>query len=125
MVKKKFKTREEFLQDNLNYFWGKPEHQCKEGKGCFYSPKRESEGCAIGRHLSLKLANKLDVEQETGVVNDNIFNHLPKWMQALGHDFLVEMQALHDTGIFVEKKKIVVNCKMKSFVDMSKITFPE
>jgi hypothetical protein len=125
MVKKKFKTREEFLQDNLNYFWGKPERQCKDGKGCFYSPKRESEGCAIGRHLSLKLANKLDAAEDTEVANDDIFNYLPKWMQALGQDFLVGIQELHDSEVFVEKREIRVNSYMNSFVDMSKITFPE
>jgi hypothetical protein len=127
MRKKSFKTREEVLQDTLNYFWGKPERKCKdENSGsCVYRPIGESEGCAVGRHLSLKLANELDGGPFMGVGNAKVFKKLPKWMQALGQPFWVVMQFLHDNSYFALKDKWLVTSHMGKYVDMSKITFPE
>jgi hypothetical protein len=128
MRKKSFKTREEVLQDTLNYFWGKPERKCEdESSGsCVYSPNGESEGCAVGRYLSLKLANELDGTPFTvGVSNAQVFKKLPKWMQALGQPFWVEMQILHDNSYFALKDKWFVTNHLGKYVDMSKITFPE
>jgi hypothetical protein len=124
MGKKTFKTKEEFLQDNLNYFWGKPERlSLNYLNECVYTPEGESEGCAIGRHISLKLAKKLD--NIGGASNFTAFNLLPKWMQKLEQDFLVAMQDLHDFQFFTDKNKEGILEKMKPFVDMSKIVFPE
>lgn len=46
-----FKTQIDMLQSNINYYWGKPERQCKLNHKCAYSPKsigkeETSEECA-------------------------------------------------------------------------------
>jgi hypothetical protein len=128
MRKKSFKTREGALQDTLNYFWGRPERKCQDENigSCVYSPIGESEGCAVGRYLSLKLANKLDgIPFGVGVGNAQVFKKLPEWMQALGQPFWVKMQYLHDNSYFAKKDKSFVINHMEKYVDMSKIKFPE
>jgi hypothetical protein len=128
MRKKKFNTREDALQDTLNYFWGRPELKCENlaKNTCLYSPTGKSEGCAVGRHLPIKLANKLDTFYDfNGVENDMVFNKLPKWMQSLGQDFWRSLQTLHDNDVFVKKDKNFVRERMKKYLDMNKITFPE
>lgn len=67
---------------------------------CRYAPIHEkSEGCAIGRHLELKVATELDniAEGITGVSNVEVFSQLPDWMQDLGQGFLESIQNLHDS----------------------------
>lgn len=123
---KKFKTREEILQNAIDYYWGKPERKClsKIGSTCIYSPSDTSMGCAIGRLVSKKVAVKLD-ELGSSVGNLEIFELLPEWLKAMGQDFLHSLQSLHDMSTFVIKDESCVRRKMFDFVDMDKIVFPE
>lgn len=124
---KKFKTKEELLQDSINYYWGKPERRClKEGSNhsCQYAPSETSLGCAIGRVIPIKLAKELDIKSN-GVATDTVFNKLPKWLQGFGQNFLIKLQTLHDSSYFSNSDEKRINLVMREFVDMTKITFPE
>lgn len=117
----KFKTREEVLQDAINYFWGKPERKCVNHNGiCLYTPVGESEGCAIGRLIPIEIAKKL----HCAVYEIDTFNLLPSWLKDMGQPFLIELQGCHDMGIFVNMEKELVVRHMDAYVDMEKITFP-
>ena len=117
----KFKTREEVLQDAIDYFWGKPERKCVNHDGiCSYTPIGESEGCAIGRLIPIEIAKKL----RYAVYEIGTFNLLPSWLKDMGYQFLVELQRCHDMSAFADMKKKRVARHMSAYVDMGKITFP-
>lgn len=101
-------TRKEFLKDTLDYYSADPSRRCKIGN-CAYSSKTikhpNSEGCAIGRHLSISLAKKLDKEDLT-VESPEIFKRLPKKLKLLGQDFLRDVQVLHDYDGYWEEESI-------------------
>ncbi len=123
---RKFKTREELLQDTINYYWGKPERRCideMEGK-CQYKSSKTSAGCAIGRLVPHRLAVKLSKSNKP-VTHDEIFYALPKWLSKMGKGFLYHLQNLHDDKHFVNCDKTWVIITMEDHVDMSKIVFPE
>lgn len=95
--KKEFKTRTDFLLDMLEYYCPDPTNRRawdEEKQMCVYEPIGESEGCAIGRHLPLEVTKNLE-----GVVAYVISTNkedIPDWMLALGEDFLMDVQSLHD-----------------------------
>ena len=66
------------------------------GRRCLYYPVNEStEGCAVGRLIKDKdLCSTLD--NKVGTTVDIIFILLPKELQELGKQFLVDLQNLHD-----------------------------
>ncbi len=59
---------------------------------CVYYPTENSEGCAVGRLVKDK---ELCKALGTSSVN-NIFSSLPDDIKELGHDFLNDLQQLHD-----------------------------
>lgn len=69
---------------------------------CCYSGTtldNDSEGCAIGRLLSLELRQFLDSEYVLNQKSSglkNIFIHLPEDIKAYGKEFLFQLQILHD-----------------------------
>jgi len=131
---KEFKTREEFLQDTINYYWGRPDRTCGieephyKGLICQYAPvHNNTEGCAIGRVLPLELCKELD-ENNDPVTAHNVFKALPKWMQDLGNDFLGSIQLCHDLRVFEMKDKqrtMSYFAANRERVDFTKITFPD
>ena len=125
---KQFNTREELLQDAIDYYWGRPERKCiNENRVCVYSPREgsKSEGCAIGRLLPPALANKLDnYPGATGVSNIDVFLDLPNWMQDLGQEFLSELQSLHDSSYFSNKDVDSIHQLMCDYVTVDNIVFP-
>ena len=124
MSKKEFKTREEVLQDSINYFWGRPERRCVNIYGCSYTPSRESEGCAIGRLVELEVAEKL-AKTNDPINKPKQMNLLPKWLGDMGVEFLDCLQTLHDMNAFEKKDIDYVQTLVAAYVDMGKITFPE
>lgn len=91
------------LQDTIEYYSQDPEgRRCKDENECCYSPntidkETTSDGCAIGRLLSPKLREELDIYYEgVAVSNDDLFNELPQAVQELGQEFLRKLQSLHD-----------------------------
>lgn len=121
---KQFQTREELLQDAINYYWGRPERRCVNEYGdCQYIASATSEGCAIGRLLTPELAESLN--PNSGIFDNNVWCRLPSWLEAMGQDFLHYMQRLHDGQYFVNRSEYQVNSYMETFVDMNIITFPE
>jgi hypothetical protein len=125
-MKKQFETREALLQDALDYYWGKPKHQCLM-KGsemlCSYTPSETSEGCAIGRLVELDVAEKL--QEINHAINEHLFGLLPEWLQAMGMNFLYALQKCHDKGFFVNKDKDRIKHRLCEYLDLSKIKFPE
>lgn len=124
-----FKNRIDFLNDAIAYYWGKPERRCTMGgdnTNCAYSASGESDGCAIGRHLSKELAKELDENMvgESGVSNFLVFEKLPKWMRSLGQEFLLNCQSLHDDMYLSTCDKLIVIDLMDGFVDIDQIIFP-
>ena len=121
---KQFETREEILQDAINYYWGKPERKCVDDtKGnCQYMPSMTSEGCAIGRLLPEDIVDKLP--PDAGVYDERVWTHLPEWLKAMGQEFLKDLQILHDLSKFALKYERDVTDRMETHVDFSKITFP-
>ncbi len=112
------------LNDAINYYWGKPERRCANNFGtCQYKPSDTSEGCAIGRLIPLKLAESLP--QGDGVNRDVVFNKLPKRIQKLGVNFLSALQSLHDGSNFENMNETTVIHRMKDYVNVNKIVFPE
>lgn len=96
-------TAQEFLYDTVHHY--NLNNRCVTTAKCTYSPitigKENSEGCAIGRWIDPELAYKIDKEvSEKDSSIRNIFGKypLPDWMTALGVDFLMEIQDLHDYG---------------------------
>lgn len=124
---KQFKTREELLQDTIDYYWGKPERKCvvsKESDTCQYSANDTSLGCAIGRLVDKKLARQLDIANNS-VNEKQVFDSLPLWLQNHGQKFLIELQHIHDFSYLAYKKVVEVKQSMKNFVNFDNIVFPE
>lgn len=55
-------------------------------------------GCAIGIMIPRKLGKHLDSMLDSAVCHQDVFDLLPPRVQALGLDFLTELQSLHDTA---------------------------
>lgn len=68
-----------------------------EGGSCRYYIEGK-DGCAIGRRIADKaLCERLDNNPNgCGVINDFIFEELPRDLRELGRKFLQEVQTLHD-----------------------------
>ena len=89
------KRQSEFLKSELKHFETQPRGLNQSGVCCY------ADGCMIGHHLPIELAQKFDkmvADNPTilGVCNDVIFDQLPDELQALGQLFLGECQGLHD-----------------------------
>jgi hypothetical protein len=112
MSKEAQKTLQEkrlaFLNDTLAYYEADPVNRrnaalgdtgCGNHAECTYAPQHAgTEGCAIGRHLPLELAKRLDYWSDSSVNNPIVFNRLPDALKELGKVFLGDMQHLHDRG---------------------------
>lgn len=125
---KAFKTREELLQNTIDYYWGLPERQCIDSSGtCMYSAIGTSDGCAIGRHIDPILSAKLDElnHTDTTIGNPHVFDSLPIWLQKFGKDFLVELQHLHDLDFLSNCNDEAVYTCMKPWVNFDLIKFPK
>lgn len=118
----------EFLQDTINYYWGKPERRCYDEKlsQCFYGPIGESQGCAIGRHISPELQGELDEKHGGTNLNMEMFEKLPDWMQKLGLQYLRAVQSLHDSSHLADKHLSTIEdfCQNHK-LDFKKLVFPE
>lgn len=122
---KTFSTREEVLQDTINYYWGRPERKCVQFGMCKYIPIGESEGCAVGRLVSTEIAEELN-EDGRSISFDKQFNLLPEWMKEMGQTFWIALQEMHDKGHLTQSRLDGIGdiiFAMKE-IDISKITFP-
>jgi hypothetical protein len=83
-----------FLKNTIKYYATNRRGTRIDGSlGCSYI-----DGCAIGRHLSSDLCNKLDV---IGSINNTAaYQMLPEKLQKLERHFLYTVQTLHDTNNF-------------------------
>lgn len=92
--------RLEILNDTVRYYSENPkERRCVSNLQCRYSGEtlgKNTEGCGIGRLLTLEQRNYLDDKYPEGESVANIFEELPKGVQRLGVDFLSDLQQLHD-----------------------------
>ena len=124
---KQFSTRIDLLNDAIAYYWGREERKCYNSFiGCctYYPTTPQTDGCAIGRLIPLKLCKMLDKTGD-GISYDGAFAKLPLWLQLLGQNFLTKLQALHDSNDFVYKNKEGIMYKMMDYVNVSKIIFPD
>lgn len=122
---KTFNTREEILQDAINYYWGNNERRCYHQGACRYTPTETSEGCAIGRLVDQITARKLAEKNHTIHNSNDTFDMLPTWLKNMGREFLETLQFSHDMEWFTRKSVVTITDKMTPLVDMTKITFPE
>lgn len=114
-------TRQEFLQDLLDYYTVDPiKRRCMNEAGkCFYTPiSTFTDGCAIGRHLDKELQHEFDNDGVPKSVSEfSVFHKLPQWMKDLGQDFLLECQILHDRNQvwrnYINGDMILVRSKIK------------
>lgn len=105
MEKKEFHTKEEFLLDLLAYYTVDPNKRRNYKAGrCRYYPlddNPDTEGCAIGRHLSPENAKILDIGNclIENILEGSEKQYLPQWMLDLNtNGFLNDCQDLHDTS---------------------------
>lgn len=123
-MKKQFISRIDIVNDAIQYYWGNPERQCKTATGvCSYVATDTSEGCAIGRLIDPDLAMKLPVESLRSY--NDVFWMLPEWLQDFGFEFLKNLQACHDSSVFVNRDKALINFSMRSYVNLKDIIYPE
>lgn len=93
--------RTEILEDTIKHY--NINNRCAVLEVCYYNPtstnmEGKSEGCAIGRLVSKRLSLKMDkTSVDGGISNPELFTLLPKKLQVLGVDFLVDLQNLHDS----------------------------
>lgn len=108
-------TPEQFLKDTIEYYGSDLKRRCvvKKPEGvnfCAYSPKTAnlegiSEGCAIGRHLTPELKEKLDAPKANqngpaGIIDlikePTLTELFPQWMRDMDVHFLSSVQNIHD-----------------------------
>lgn len=85
-----------FLVDTIQYYIVDPKtrrNKNPETGKCQYSGTDESEGCAIGRHLSIDLCKILDNQS---LSFEYEFEYFPNNLQYLGLHFLLAVQLFHD-----------------------------
>lgn len=92
------KKRLAFLEDTVNHY--NSNNRCELRGSCKYSPytlgiENTSQGCAIGRYLSKRLAKKFD-KLSVVVSNPDVYEELPNKLKILGIHFLEDVQYLHD-----------------------------
>lgn len=110
------RKRKLFLQDTINHY--NSTNRCEGASGCCYSPSNSeipenTEGCAIGRHLTKKLAKMLDWKAKP---MSKAFKLFPRKLQIMGEGFLQEVQCLHDEKEHWNKKGISMRGKVKEFL---------
>src|SRR5687768_8359822 len=104
-------TPQELLQSTVDYYSVDPKtRRCIDATGdCTYSPKTtgrpESEGCAIGRHLSPEIQEYFDSISHSVTIHEifkkpKLKEKLPDWMQQMDATFLRGVQSLHDDNLF-------------------------
>lgn len=95
----KSNTRQELLDNTIQYF--NLTNRAVDYRGfCFYvHPSNKDQRCAIGRELSEKKALKL-LNTEMPVPNKKVFNILPDRLKNMGVSFLKEIQILHDNELY-------------------------
>lgn len=109
-------TKLEFLNDTIRYYNEDTNRRCVDHNNCYYSPnscgKQDiSEGCAIGRFLDAdtkKLFDRVQGDSFCGIKGildskKSRIKLLPIWMQGFDPDFLLAVQALHDTDAYWDK----------------------
>jgi hypothetical protein len=118
----------EFLEDMVEYYSADPKKRRnydEEHEVCQYLPiSKESEGCAIGRKISKRLAKKLDnfiglgddYGSGTSVDSDGVFELLPQKLQNLGQEFLIDIQKFHDEKEHWASKK-TIKCRMDRIIE--------
>ena len=113
-------TKTDFLLDALEYYCEDPNRRSIDaGQKCCYPPAhKNTEGCAIGRHLSEGDAIYLE-DCYVGTIID-IFNKmkegiienvLPEWMSKMNVVFLQSVQNLHDKQQYWDLKSLSLEGK--------------
>lgn len=119
-------TKEEFLEDTIQYF-SDPNKRCVSDFGnCFYSPQDSDQtGCAIGRFMTPENAQLADNLGGADGLNYktmySIYRSLiPEFMLEWNLDFLDNVQRLHDnseywnkTGLSEQGKKYLQEIKKR------------
>lgn len=100
MLDKIDQKRIELLDETVKYYSTDPDgRRCAVDGCCYYHPKTlglegKSEGCAIGRLLSRRMA--LQFDNNGGDSIDELFEILPMKIKKYGIVFLTDLQMLHD-----------------------------
>ena len=121
MTKKE--TMIQMLKDVLDQFGPDPKiYRCiaKNGK-CLYNPPERSlsAGCAIGMYIDSDIAKEMDNE---GRIDNVPKAMLPKWMQKINMDFLLDIQSLHDSTSYWAEVGLTITGKFCVNFIISKYT---
>ncbi len=121
-------TMEQFLLDEILFFsLNYNERRCYSNKKgiCQYEPQGgNTEGCAIGRHLTTEAQRAWDDSSKHiwSIWQDkDLLSMAPEWMQKMDNKFLCECQNLHDEKSFWDNSglshsgKENVNCIVNRF----------
>lgn len=120
------KKRLELLEDTVKYYSVSPvDRRCTDGGTCNYHPatlgmQETSEGCAVGRLLSRRMAARFDSYGEKSVTE--LFVDLPKKLQKYGGAFLQNLQSFHDTDHYWNSKGLSVTGKTQVKILKKRIT---
>lgn len=116
-------TQQEFLIDTLQYYLHDTTRRCvsKENNKCFYSPinanNKNSDGCAIGRHLNDDVQKNFDLLIGSSITHvlkkPDLKSKLPEFMQLFEPKFLTNIQAFHDDNKIWEINKLSEYGKFK------------
>jgi hypothetical protein len=92
------------LNDTAKYYNSSKRNLATNETTCKYYPQhKNTEGCAIGRLISKKLAKALDL-RNFSVNVDSVFRLLPTKLKKLGQPFLSDLQSLHDSESYWDDK---------------------
>lgn len=93
-----YQKRFDFLNETLEYYTTDVSRRCAKDGRCTYDPIRigheNSEGCAIGRHLTPEM--KIYFDNNVGTISPHYLELLPPKLKELGVIFLRSIQMLHD-----------------------------
>ena len=126
MITEVFNTKEEVVQEAIDYYWNKPERRClDENMHCVYYPSGQSDGCAIGRYIDTELAENLD--ESLTVCSPLVLAMLPKWLTEMDNDgtgFLLSLQKCHDLDYFRDSQLGNFKSRLEEHVNIESLKFP-
>ena len=121
-------TEKVFLLNTIKYYSENPKHKRNKINGIskYESLKETSDGCPIGRFLSIELKRKMDNLPYPDISdikskNNDIFNQLPEWIQKMDINFLQEVSELHDVDDYWDDNglsysgKFFINCIIQDY----------
>lgn len=126
------------LLSTIEYFGVDSEHRrcVSDNGGCFYSPERSknsatTEGCAIGRLLTPDVQKAFDRSRSSAIntvaTDPRLKILMPKWLQNMPVDFLLDVQDLHDNKDYWDKfgLSLIGKGRVQYIINKHKLRLPK